>query len=129
VAAVNPTTVSYNICVSADIEDSKQTCTSTSSGTGKLDPVLKKWTFSRTGSDQENYFVAFSAKNGKKVAFIDLRDRYGITQIVFDPDVTKDFSEIENVKRDVSQIIRYRLNFYLYVTNPAILTGSFQKSN
>ncbi|MDA3856123.1 MAG: aspartate--tRNA ligase [Candidatus Woesearchaeota archaeon] len=35
---------------------------------------------------------------GKK--FIDLRDRYGITQIVFDPDVTKEFSEVENFKRE-----------------------------
>jgi hypothetical protein len=33
---------------------------------------------------------------------------------------------IESVKRDVSQSIRYRLNFYLFVTNPIILTGSFQ---
>jgi len=35
---------------------------------------------------------------GKK--FIDLRDRDGITQIVFDPDVTKNFSDIENIKRE-----------------------------
>ncbi len=35
---------------------------------------------------------------GKK--FIDLRDRYGITQIVFDPDVTKNFSEVENFRRE-----------------------------
>ncbi len=35
---------------------------------------------------------------GKK--FIDLRDREGLTQIVFDPDVTKEFSEAENFKRE-----------------------------
>lgn len=35
---------------------------------------------------------------GKK--FIDIRDRYGITQIVFDPDVTKDFIEVEQFKRE-----------------------------
>jgi len=98
VAAVNPTTVSYNICVSADIEDSKQTCTSTSSGTGKLDPVLKKWTFSRTGSDQENYFVAFSAKNGKKVAFIDFNDPggYGYGQAAVSEKAALTSTDLEN---------------------------------
>jgi aspartyl-tRNA synthetase len=35
---------------------------------------------------------------GKK--FIDLRDREGLTQIVFDPDVTKEFSEVETFKRE-----------------------------
>lgn len=35
---------------------------------------------------------------GKK--FIDLRDRYGITQIVFDPDVTKGFEEVEGFRRE-----------------------------
>jgi aspartyl-tRNA synthetase len=35
---------------------------------------------------------------GKK--FIDLRDRYGKTQIVFDPDVTKNFSLVENFRRE-----------------------------
>ncbi len=35
---------------------------------------------------------------GKK--FIDLRDRNGITQIVFDPDVTKDFSKVEGFRRE-----------------------------
>ncbi len=35
---------------------------------------------------------------GKK--FIDLRDRDGITQIVFDPDVTKNFQEVESFRRE-----------------------------
>lgn len=35
---------------------------------------------------------------GKK--FIDLRDRYGITQVVFDPDVTKNFTEVESFRRE-----------------------------
>ena len=35
---------------------------------------------------------------GKK--FIDLRDREGLTQIVFDPDVTKNFSEVESYRRE-----------------------------
>ncbi len=35
---------------------------------------------------------------GKK--FIDLRDRAGITQVVFDPDVTKEFAKVEDIKRE-----------------------------
>jgi len=35
---------------------------------------------------------------GKK--FIDLRDRFGITQVVFDPDVTKNFSDVEDFRRE-----------------------------
>ncbi len=35
---------------------------------------------------------------GKK--FIDLRDRYGITQIVFDPQTTKDFSLVDSMRRE-----------------------------
>jgi aspartyl-tRNA synthetase len=35
---------------------------------------------------------------GKK--FVDLRDRYGLTQIVFDPEVTKDFEKVENFRRE-----------------------------
>lgn len=35
---------------------------------------------------------------GKK--FIDLRDRKGITQVVFDPDVTKNFHDVEGLRRE-----------------------------
>ena len=35
---------------------------------------------------------------GKK--FIDLRDRKGLTQVVFDPDVVENFSEVENFRRE-----------------------------
>ena len=35
---------------------------------------------------------------GKK--FIDLRDREGLTQVVFDPDVTKNFKEVEDFRRE-----------------------------
>ncbi len=35
---------------------------------------------------------------GKK--FIDLRDRYGLTQVVFDPDVTKEFNKVESFRRE-----------------------------
>lgn len=35
---------------------------------------------------------------GKK--FIDIRDTHGITQIVFDPDVTENFSEVEHFRRE-----------------------------
>ena len=35
---------------------------------------------------------------GKK--FIDLMDREGLTQVVFDPEVTKDFNLINNIKRE-----------------------------
>lgn len=35
---------------------------------------------------------------GKK--FIDLRDREGFTQVVFDPDVTKNFTEVEDFRRE-----------------------------
>jgi hypothetical protein len=77
VAAVNPTTISYSICVSANIENPARVCSSTSTGTGTLDPVYKKWKFTRTGSTQENYLVAFTAKNNQKVAFIDFNDPGG----------------------------------------------------
>lgn len=47
---------------------------------------------------------------GKK--FIDMRDRKGITQVVFDPDVTKKFSEVESFRREflisVKGIVRPR---------------------
>ena len=35
---------------------------------------------------------------GKK--FIDLRDKEGVTQIVFDPDITKDFEKVEHFKKE-----------------------------
>ena len=68
ISAVSSTTISYNICVSADIENPNRVCSSTSTGTGTLDPVYKKWKFYRTGSTQENYAVAFISKNNQKVA-------------------------------------------------------------
>ena len=77
ISAVSATTISYNICVSADIENLNRVCSSTSTGTGTLDPVYKKWKFYRTGSTQENYAVAFNANNNQKVAFLDFNDPGG----------------------------------------------------
>ena len=77
ISAVSSTTISYNICVSADIENPSRVCSSTSTGTGTLDPVYKKWKFYRTGSTQENYAVAFNSKNNQKVAFLDFNDPGG----------------------------------------------------
>jgi hypothetical protein len=77
ISAVSSTTISYNICVSADIENPNRVCSSTSTGTGTLDPVYKKWKFYRTGSTQENYAVVFNSKNNQKVAFLDFNDPGG----------------------------------------------------
>lgn len=62
---------------------------------------------------------------GKK--FIDLRDREGVTQIVFDPDVTKSFAEVENFRREfiisVNGVVRPRPEG---TVNPKMPTGEVE---
>ena len=52
----------------------------------KKDATLTGWTHSR--------------RDHGGVIFIDLRDRYGITQIVFEPDDKESFSEAEHLRRE-----------------------------
>ena len=62
---------------------------------------------------------------GKK--FIDLRDRYGLTQIVFDPDVTKEFEQVENFRRE--WVIRINGNVRPRpegTKNPKMTTGEIE---
>jgi len=77
VISTGTNTVSYNICVSDDIENSSRNCASTSKGTGTYDSTINSWKFLRTGSTQENFMVAFTATSGKKVAFVDFNDPGG----------------------------------------------------
>jgi aspartyl-tRNA synthetase len=62
---------------------------------------------------------------GKK--FIDLRDREGITQVVFDPDVTNNFNEVDHFKREfllkVNGVVRPRPEGTI---NPRMVTGEIE---
>ena len=62
---------------------------------------------------------------GKK--FIDIRDRYGRTQSVFDPDVTKDFSKVEEFRREYLLKIWGRVRPRPEGTkNPKLTTGEIE---
>ncbi|MFW5705336.1 MAG: amino acid--tRNA ligase-related protein, partial [Nanoarchaeota archaeon] len=62
---------------------------------------------------------------GKK--FIDIRDREGVTQVVFDPDVTKNFAEVENFRREyliqINGVVRPRPDG---TVNPRMKTGEVE---
>ncbi len=70
-------TVSYATCESDDIDKATPACVSSSAGTGSFDASLNAWKFSRNGSSNENYLVAFTATNGQKVAYLDFNDQGG----------------------------------------------------
>lgn len=77
VADAGTNTVTYTTCESDDIENPARSCTSSTSGTGAYDSTLNAWKFSRNGSSNENYMVAFTSNNGQKVAYIDFNDAGG----------------------------------------------------
>jgi hypothetical protein len=70
-------TYTYSTCESDDIENPSRTCASTTTGTGTYDSTINAWKFSRNGSSNENYMVAFTASNGQKVAYLDFNDAGG----------------------------------------------------
>lgn len=60
------------------------------------------------------------------VIFIDLRDKYGVTQVVFNPDC-KDFEQASNLRReDVIQIIGKVSPRKEGMTNPKLATGEIE---
>ena len=77
VTATGPSAISYSTCDSDDIDKTAPSCVSSTTGTGTYDPTLNAWKFSRTGSANENYLVAFTAANGQKVAYLDFNDQGG----------------------------------------------------
>jgi hypothetical protein len=89
-------TVTYSTCESDDIENSAKTCTSTTSGIGVYDSALKSWKFSRNGSANENYMVAFTSSDGKKIAYIDFNDAggYGYGQATLSQKYTLQASDL-----------------------------------
>jgi len=69
--------VTYSTCEGDDIENPSRTCTNTTNGTGTYDPTLRAWKFYRNGSTNENYMVAFTSADGKKIAYLDFNDAGG----------------------------------------------------
>lgn len=77
ISSAGNSTVNFTTCESEDIDKSTPNCVSTTNGIGTYDATLNAWKFSRTGSVNENYLVAFTASNGQKVAYIDFNDQGG----------------------------------------------------
>lgn len=77
VTSTGSNTVNYATCESDDIDKNAPSCTSSTTGTGVYDATLNAWKFSRAGSSNENYLVAFTASNGQKVAYLDFNDQGG----------------------------------------------------
>lgn len=74
VTSTGPSSIAYSTCESDDVQKQPPACASSTTGTGSYDPNLNAWKFLRTGSTNENFMVAFTSTNGKKVAYIDFND-------------------------------------------------------
>ena len=62
------------------------------------------------------------------IIFIDLRDRYGITQVVFDPDVSKDaLDTADSLRREDAIQVKGKVKQRKEgMTNPKLTTGEIE---
>ena len=68
-----------------------------------------------------------SSRDHGGLIFIDLRDRYGLTQIVFNPKNKKEFSTAEKLRReDVISVEGKVVARKKGMTNPALKTGEIE---